>query len=198
MAGFDNETLYAENWDFRGASPVQAQATSEGQLPIATGVSPAIEVGTLNSPDSTINIGYSNPNITLISGSTLATTFTTDSGSATPNNKIIKILSGPNVSTEASSNTVTIKSNSQVTEKTADYTATGNDYFINCTTNSFTITLPSAALLAGKVFEIKNSGTGTITIDADGTETIDGDLTQSLIEDESMTVISNGSNWFIV
>ncbi len=65
MSGFDNETVYATNWDFRGVQPVLPQVSLSGQLPIGTGASPAILVGKLISPNSTITIGYSSPNITL-------------------------------------------------------------------------------------------------------------------------------------
>jgi len=65
MSGFDNETVYANNWDFRGVQPVLPQVTATGQLPIGTGASPAILVGKLTSPLGTVTIGYSSPNITL-------------------------------------------------------------------------------------------------------------------------------------
>jgi len=65
MAGFDRENLFCNNYDFRGVQPVVPQVTTSGQLPIGTGASPAIEVGTLTSPSGTLTIGYSNPNITL-------------------------------------------------------------------------------------------------------------------------------------
>lgn len=65
MAGFDNEVLFCNNYDFRGVEPVVAQVTTAGQLPIGTGASPAIEIGSITSPLGTIDIGYSNPNITI-------------------------------------------------------------------------------------------------------------------------------------
>lgn len=65
MSGFDNETVYCNNWDFRGVQPVSPQVSVSGQLPIGTGGSPAILVGRLVSPDSSITIGYVSPNITL-------------------------------------------------------------------------------------------------------------------------------------
>lgn len=65
MAGFDNEVLNCVNYDFRGVSPIVAQVTTAGQLPIGTGGTPAIEIGSLTSPDASIIIGYSSPNITL-------------------------------------------------------------------------------------------------------------------------------------
>lgn len=83
MAGFDNETLYANNYDFRGVQPVVAQVTVAGQLPIGTGGSPAILVGSLTSPGGTVTIGYSSPNITLdINGSLVGQTITGNSGGA--------------------------------------------------------------------------------------------------------------------
>lgn len=71
MSGFDNETMYANNYDFRGVQPVIPQVTTAGQLPIGTGASPAIEVGSLTSPDGSITIGYSAPNITLQAAASL-------------------------------------------------------------------------------------------------------------------------------
>jgi hypothetical protein len=82
--------------------------------------------------------------------------------------------------------------------KTANYTLLSTDSTIECTANSFTITLPTAVGADGKLYSIKNTGTGVITIDADGTETIDGNLTQTLINSESLTIQSNGSNWVII
>lgn len=84
------------------------------------------------------------------------------------------------------------------------YTATGNytlvatDYLVEYTSGSHTATLPSAVGLTGQEFEIKNSGTGTITVDADGAETIDGALTQALGQYDAMKIMSNGTNWMIV
>lgn len=92
MSGFDNETMYANNYDFRGVQPVVPQVTTAGQLPIGTGASPAIEVGSLTSPDGSIDIGYSSPNITLQADGALADSFPTDDGTATPNSGVLKIL----------------------------------------------------------------------------------------------------------
>lgn len=64
MSGFDNETMNAINWDFRGVQPVIPQVTMEGQLPVGTGSDPAILVGTITSPDGSLTIGYDSPNIT--------------------------------------------------------------------------------------------------------------------------------------
>jgi len=108
MSGFDNEVLYADNYDFRGQVPVVAQVTAEGQLPIGTGASPAIEVGVLTSPDSSITIGYSNPDITLQAGDAVATTYQAQTGSATPSGNILNVYGIQETSTRASGNTVNV------------------------------------------------------------------------------------------
>lgn len=82
--------------------------------------------------------------------------------------------------------------------KTANYTLTETDYQIECTANTFTITLPTAVGIQGRVYSIKNSGTGTITIDADGTQTIDGELTQTIEQWENIKIMSTNSNWIII
>ena len=83
-------------------------------------------------------------------------------------------------------------------EKTANYTLTSADYTINCTSNTFTITLPTAVGITGRCFEITNTGSGLITLDADGSETIQGDLTQVIYQDECFVIRSTGANWIVI
>jgi hypothetical protein len=84
-------------------------------------------------------------------------------------------------------------------QKAADYTVLVSDYYIECTANSFTLTLPTAVGVGGRTFVIKNSSTGTIIVDGSGSETIDGALTANLsTQYESITVASNGADWVIV
>jgi hypothetical protein len=83
-------------------------------------------------------------------------------------------------------------------QKSSTYIIDSSDHVIECTANTFTVTLPSAAVASGQNFVIKNSGVGVITVDGDGTETIDGDLTQTLLQYESITLSSNGINWIII
>lgn len=82
--------------------------------------------------------------------------------------------------------------------KTAAYTVLITDYVINCS-GTFTVTLLTAAGNIGKVFIIKNSGTGVITVDTTGSQTIDSGLTKVLsVQYSSVTVQSNGANWIII
>ena|SRR3990167_1854493 len=80
----------------------------------------------------------------------------------------------------------------------ATYTVTALDCVVNCTSGTFTINLPTAVGISGKVYTIKNSGAGIITVDANGSETIDGNLTQIIIATSSMTILSDGANWIII
>lgn len=85
------------------------------------------------------------------------------------------------------------------TNQTSAYTVDNTDCVVNCTANTFTVTLPTAVGIEGQYFVIKNSGTGVITIDGNGAETIDGVANKILaVQYESMTVVSNGANWIIV
>ena len=82
--------------------------------------------------------------------------------------------------------------------KTANYTLDATDYQVNCTANSFEITLPTAVGIEGRVYSIKNTGTGTITVNADGTEEIDGELTQTLSQWDNLKIMSTNAGWIII
>lgn len=83
-------------------------------------------------------------------------------------------------------------------EKTANYTLTENDFTVNCTTGTFTITLPTAVGIQGRIYNIKNTGTGVITVDPDGSETIDGDANDVVNEDENLQIQSTNAGWIIL
>lgn len=82
--------------------------------------------------------------------------------------------------------------------KTANYTTIITDCTVDCTANTFTITLLTAVGNTGKIFNIKNSGTGIITIGTTSAQTIDGLTTQLLSPSDCATVQSTGLNWIIV
>ena len=87
--------------------------------------------------------------------------------------------------------------------KTSSYTATASDHSLFCdaTSGNLTITLPSATGCAGRVYVIKkiDSGANLVTIGCSGSETIDGASNYQLSSQyESITMQSNGSNWYII
>jgi len=81
---------------------------------------------------------------------------------------------------------------------TNTYNVASEDYLVNATSGTFTITLPTSVGISGKQYIIKNSGNGVITINTTSSQTIDGDLTISLTQNDTVEVISDGSNWKIV
>lgn len=95
MAGFANDVMVADNVNFTGLTGVAGKAatvTTNGQLLIGSTAAPNIQVGTLTSPDSSITIGYSSPNITLQASGSLANSFPTDDGTGTPSSGVLDIL----------------------------------------------------------------------------------------------------------
>ncbi len=117
MAGTKNDVIVAKNADFTQTNAPNASSSesnglvTDGQVWIGSTATNAggthINVGTLTSPGGTVTIGYSSPNITLAAGATVATTYTTDSGSATPAVNILNVLGSGSITTTGAGNTVT-------------------------------------------------------------------------------------------
>lgn len=84
-----------------------------------------------------------------------------------------------------------------VTFVTTTYSVAATDCLISCN-GTFTVTLYAAADNAGSLIYIKNTGSGTITIDGNASETIDGELTQQLFENEAVALFCNGTSWSVV
>jgi len=81
--------------------------------------------------------------------------------------------------------------------KSALYTLTDSDCVIECS-GTFTVNLPAASGRAGKLYILKNSGAGVITLDGDGAETIDGSATQAVAAGAVLRVVGNGTGWLVV
>jgi hypothetical protein len=90
-----------------------------------------------------------------------------------------------------------------VSSKTSAYTVTATDGLVKCdaTSAAFTVTLPTAVGITGKIYIIKkvDASANAITIDGDGSETIDGSATVSLSAQWNKYVLmSDGSNWMVL
>jgi hypothetical protein len=72
----------------------------------------------------------------------------------------------------------------------------GGDFFY-FVTGTTTLSLPAAAGNTG-VYTVKNIGGGTVTVDTVGSETIDGAASQSFSYPDALTLVSDGTNWWIV
>ncbi len=83
--------------------------------------------------------------------------------------------------------------------QTTTYSIKNTDYTIDCTSGTFTVTLPTAVGIQGKIYVIKNSGTGTTTVATTSSQTIDGITAKTIsIQYDKTTVQSNGTNWIIL
>jgi Pectate lyase superfamily protein len=83
--------------------------------------------------------------------------------------------------------------------KTTTYSIAVSDYMIDCTSGTFTVTLPTAVGVAGKIYVVKNSGTGVITIATTSSQTIDGASTETIsTQYGDFTMMSDGANYKII
>lgn len=87
--------------------------------------------------------------------------------------------------------------------KTTNYTITSSDtvIFADATSGNVTITLPLASGLPGYRFYVKriDDSANTVTVQRTSSDTIDGETSHELgVQYMSVTLVSNGSNWFII
>jgi hypothetical protein len=92
---------------------------------------------------------------------------------------------------------------SSVVSKTSAYSIAETDDVVLCnaTGGAFDVTLPDAADFKGRRFTIKrlNSGSHAVTVAAASGQTIDGASTSVLgTQYLAITVVSDGSNWFVI
>lgn len=85
--------------------------------------------------------------------------------------------------------------------KTANYTVTLADYEIDCTANTFTVTLPNSAAGNTQIFVVTNSGAGIITVTTVGATQIVGNngisTTATVAAGSSTTFHSTGAGYRI-
>lgn len=107
-------------------------------------------------------------------------------------NIIPAVLEDTKIAEEATELTRNIRTVSQ------NYTAVADDDII-LVSETATVTLPSAVLLEGYHFIVKNIGaSATVTINTTGSETIDGISSKVItVQYNSLTFVSNGENWFV-
>lgn len=84
---------------------------------------------------------------------------------------------------------------------TSNTTLSTGNYTVICdtTVGAVTVTLPTAASSAGRIYIIKRTGANNVIIDPDGSELIDGVATKTLSTDMSaVTIQSDSVGWFII
>lgn len=164
-----NEAVFANNADFTGSSdPTELNGLqTNGQLWIGStslnAGSTHINVGSLTSPDSSISIGYSSPNITLQASSSLIKIINGDTGSITGNivtifannaannaGASVKFINSGTVSTfnltDANGNTLLGKLTGNLTLTGVQNTAVGSGALVATTTGSYNSALGLSSL----------------------------------------------------
>lgn len=91
----------------------------------------------------------------------------------------------------------------RISTKTGNYTITSEDYTILCDTTSgaIVVSLLAASSVSGHIYNIKkiDAGANSVTISANGSNTIDGNATKVITTPfVSITIQSNGTNWYIL
>lgn len=109
------------------------------------------------------------------------------------------------VQTEAPGSTLHVNGSFAVAyvAKTSAYTLTGSDSVVSgdTTGGAFSLTLPSSAGIAGRMYTIKrvNAGANNLTVATTSSQTIDGAATYVLSAQwKYVKVISDSANWLIV
>lgn len=112
----------------------------------------------------------------------------------------LKTVNGESL--EGSGDVVTNGGKTVVSNPTTPHTADKNEVILwDATSGNKVVNLPAASTSTNFVIDIKktDSSSNTVTIDGNASETIDGELTKILSSQyESITVICDGSNWFII
>jgi len=84
------------------------------------------------------------------------------------------------------------------------YAISVNDYTLECSGSSFTLTLPTAVGVTGKIYQIIHNGTNltqVYTLNTTSSQTIGGVTSGNYAlytNQESLVLVSDGSNWIIV
>jgi hypothetical protein len=174
------------------------------------GTAAALDVGTSANNVVQLNGSAQLPavdgsQLTGISATVAALNDIGDVSAAAPNNGDVIAYNSTSGDWEAtaqsgggSAPSVTVSSPS--TDQTLSAPSGIEEAYIYTPTTDINVNLVAAATCgSGFKYQIKNRSTNTITIDPNGAETVDGAATFALsIQEASVTLITDGSNWFII
>jgi hypothetical protein len=160
--------------------------------------------GTENNTQVFISGVYQQKDTYSVSGTTL--TFTTAPPSGTDNVEVmVGATNAVNVPADASVTPAKLASNAlykSVRSVTTTDSPTAADDVLSLSGASFTVTLPTAVGIEGKVFFLRHDGTTTTqvyTVEGNAAETIDGAANYLLhTNGQTITLVSDGSNWLSI
>lgn len=141
---------------------------------------------------------------TLITASAAEINFL-DTSVKSPSNGDVLSYNGTNLAWTAPSGGSPSAPGVTTASPTANYTiSTSNgieEIYVLTPTTNISVFLPAAATAgAGYKYTIKNLSSNTITVDPNGTEFIDysGQTTYSIFQYDSVTLVTEGSNWYLI
>jgi len=127
-----------------------------------------------------------------------------DVSAAAPNNGDVIAYNSTSGDWEATAQSGGSAPSVTVSSPSADQTLTSpsgiEEVYIYTPSVAISVNLVAAATCgSGFKYQIKNRSTNTLTIDPNGSETIDGSATFAIASQEaSVTLVTDGSNWFII
>lgn len=168
---------------------------TDGQILIGTTAGNTLTKTTLTGTSNQVVVTNGSGSITLSTPQSIGTgsspTFTnlTLTGTLTAG-------SGPTVVTDSTGKLLLNVGKLSVSSVSVDTTLTTQDVVF--ASGTCTLTLPSAVTTT-RVIVIKNVGTGTVKVVGPSSQTIDGDTQLDVnVQYASYTLVSNGTNWFIL
>jgi len=158
----DETILFADNMSFDG-TPRGGKMTTDGQLFIGSTASRHIRLGTL-TPGTGVSITNGPGTITIAAASSVALSFPTDSGTATPSSGVLNVLGTGGCTTSGAGNTVTINAAAGFTWNNvtaASATLAKNNGYQSNNAGLVTLTMPSVASSTfGDTIKIGGLGAG--------------------------------------
>ena len=92
-----------------------------------------------------------------------------------------------------------VSATKSIKQVAVNYQFLSSDYCIVATSSGITITLPDPTTIAGYEFVIKSRATLAISVSPFAGELIDGDAGSfTLYLDESINIITDGTDWYII
>lgn len=82
--------------------------------------------------------------------------------------------------------------------KTANYTATSDDYTIHFTSGTSTFTLPTAVGITGRIYVVRNDSGNTLTLATTSSQTINGAAPGTIATGAGIGLQSTGANWITI
>lgn len=200
-SGSSNSTvgISGSTGSYSGVLSLQRGGTEDGTLHAAsTNYNPA----SASAADIVLNVAGGGRNLRLATNNTIALTINSSQAITAANSvtatSFIK-TGGTSSQFLMADGSVTNGLTLPNIAKTSTYNITTSDYTINCTSGTFTVTLPTAVGISGQIFVVKNSGTGTITIATTSSQTIDTVTSKTLnTQNSGFAFQSNGANWIII